>query len=130
VLGLWVYECFLHSLKRSAQVRDRYRAADDQRHVEGIEEFFTLDPLLDALKNVIGDAVVAPEYQRCYKPEQFLGPGIECTGFIGQMIEREKPFYAEMTAGQNALVHLCTVFVEFVVSHEPSQWCGTYLVRI
>ena len=112
--SLRFFERLIHLLKCAAQVRDRYRPADDQRHVEGVQKLFARHVLLDALKHVIRYAVIAPEHERRYEPEQLFRFGIERAAFLGLMIERKESLDAKMLAAQYSLVHLLAVIIEFV----------------
>jgi hypothetical protein len=62
-----------------AEVRDHDRAADDEGDVERVVEFFVREPGLDALDEVVVDAVVAAEHGAGDEAEEFLRLAVERT---------------------------------------------------
>src|SRR5579885_109972 len=99
------------------QVRDRDRAAHDERDVEGVEEFLARDAHFDALLDVVRDAVVAAQDGRGRESYQLLRLLVERALFISLRVEREESFDAEVAAAEQTFVHLRAVAVEFV--HRP-----------
>src|ERR1700749_1168141 len=65
-------EELIQTLDGAAQVRDRYRAAYDERDVEGVKEFLARHAGLDALFDVVRDAVVAAQNGRGGESHQLL----------------------------------------------------------
>src|SRR5690606_7822089 len=68
---------------RAAQVRDDDRAADDEADGEGLEELLVGDALLGAADEVVGDAIVAAEYEGGDEAEELLGTGGERAVLVG-----------------------------------------------
>ncbi len=80
---------FVQELDAAAEVRDYDGAADESRHVEGFPQLFVLSPDLDALVDVVGDAVVAAEHHRRDQAQELLGLGGEGAVLVGMPV-REK----------------------------------------
>src|SRR5690349_4891197 len=95
-------------------MRNRYRSAYHEGHIKRIQELFARHSDRRALFNVIGDAVIATQNDRCGQSHQLFGLLIECTIFVGLRIEREKPFDAEVVAAEQLLVHGGAVLIELV----------------
>jgi len=72
-------------------MRNDDRATNDETDRETLENLGPSDALLGAASEMVRDAVIAPEHQRCDEAEQLLGPDIECAGLVGAGIEGEEP---------------------------------------
>lgn len=73
-----------------AQVRDHDAPTDDEGDVESIVEFGVAEPGLDALPEVVVDAVVAAQHGAGDEAEQFLRPPIEGAVAVGRRVEGEE----------------------------------------
>lgn len=80
----------VEELDASSQVGDDDGAADDEGDVERFPEFVVGDAGVDALVDVVGDAVVAAEDGAGDQAEEFLGFDVEGAGFVGLTIEAEE----------------------------------------
>jgi len=117
----------VQGVDRAAEVGDDDGAADDQPHVEGLEELVVGDALFLAADDVVGDAVVAAQHHRRDQAEQLLGLHVECAGLVAAGVEREEALDLEVAGLQDALVHALAEPAEFfqAVRHRrsPSGGC-------
>ena len=97
---------FAHAGKGTPDMRNGDGAADDQRHVQGVDHFFALPAFFAAADQVIGDAVIAAQYRGGDQPEQFLCFGAERAGFVGLVVESEEALDAEVAAAEDFIVQV------------------------
>src|SRR5258708_5610329 len=90
-------------LNRPAHMRYRDRAADDERDVESIHEFFAGDAAIRTLLEVISNAIVAAQDNRGREPHQLLRFLVERTGFVSLRVERKESFDAQMATAEQLL---------------------------
>jgi hypothetical protein len=95
-----------HPRKSAPDVRDGDGTADDEGHVESINDFIPLPAFFGAANEVIRDAVVAAKDRGSDESEKFLCFGADGAGFVGLMIESEESFHAEMAAAEDFLVEV------------------------
>src|SRR5690349_18500774 len=98
---------------------NRDRAADDERHVEGVKKLFSIDANLRALFDVIGDAVVTTQHGGRDEAHQLFGSLVERAVFVSLRVESEKTFDSEMITAQQFLVHRGAITVKLVHSKFP-----------
>jgi len=72
-------------------MRNDDRATNDETDRETLENLGASDALLGAASEMIRDAVITPQHQRCDEAEQLLGPDIESAGLVGASVEGEEP---------------------------------------
>jgi len=78
-------------INSAAKMRNHNRPTDDEPDRERLEDLGTRDPLLGAASEMIRDAVITPQHERCDEAEQLLGPDVECADLVGAGVEREEP---------------------------------------
>jgi hypothetical protein len=79
-------------------------AADNESDVECVDNFLALSAFLGAANQMIGDAVVASEDGGGNKAKNLLGFCAERAGLVSLMVQREKPFDAEVAATEYFLI--------------------------
>ena len=89
-------------------------AADNQGHIEGVDDLGAVPARLGALDDVVGDAVVATEHSGGDQAQQFLGLGVECAGFVGLVVEGKEAFDAEVTAVEDFFIEIRAEVLETV----------------
>jgi hypothetical protein len=99
-----------------AEMRYHYAAADDQGYIEGILELFIGIAGLDALDEMIVNAVIAAKHRRGHQSEELLGSGVKCSNFIGRAIQTEEALDAKMPACQDLLIHLLAMLAKLIES--------------
>jgi hypothetical protein len=73
------------------KMRNDDRATNDETDREALEDLGPSEALLGAASEMIRDAVITPEHQRCDEAEQLLGSDIESAGLVGSGVEGEEP---------------------------------------
>ena len=101
-------------LNRVAQVRDDNAAAHNQRHVQCFRQLRVIESQIDALVQVVIDAVVAAQHRRCHETQQLLRPWIERAIFVCRAVESEEALDAQMIDLANARIHTCPVCAELL----------------
>src|SRR5712692_1120869 len=113
---------FAHAGEGAAEVRDSDGTADNERDVEGVDDFVAVPTFFAAAEEMISDAIVAAKHGGGDKAEEFLGFGTERAGLVGLVVEGEEALDAEMGAGENFLVEVGAKFLEGVeVGHGSSS---------
>jgi len=71
---------------------------------------------------MVGDAIVAAENGGGDEAEKLFRFGVECTGFVGLMVQSEEAFDAEVAAIEDFFVEVGAEFLKIVeaVGHESS----------
>src|SRR5581483_2925366 len=87
-----------HSFESSANMRDRYRAPDNKRHIKCLQEFIASHAFFHASDNVIGYAIITPENQRCDQSHQLLCFCPKRTWLVRLMVQRKKPLQSQISA--------------------------------
>src|SRR6266446_3923894 len=113
---------FAHAGEGAAHVRDGDGAADDEGHVEGVDDLVALPAFFAAAHEMVGDAIVAAQDGGGDQAEKLIGFGAESAGLVGLMVEREKALDAEVAAAEDFLVEVGAKFLEVVetVGHGSS----------
>ncbi len=89
VLSLFL-EQLLDDFPDRADVGDGDAAADDEGHIEGIQQFLLRPSRLDGLIAVVRDAVVASQHRACHESEKLLGLPVEGSVTVRGGVEGEK----------------------------------------
>lgn len=80
-------------------------SAHNERNIKGIEQFVVLPAALDALDEMVVNAIVAPKDGGRYESEKFLGLPIECAVFVCSRVEIEETFDSQVIDLTDAIVH-------------------------
>src|SRR5690349_19759458 len=91
-------------------------ATDHEPHVERVDYLLVAPAYLDALQDMVVDAVVAAEHSRRYKTEQLLGLPRKRAVIVRHCIEVEEALDPQVVSGHDALVHLRAIVSEVVQS--------------
>ena len=83
------------------KMRNNDRATDDEPDRKRLENLGSGDALLGAASEMIRDAVITPQHERCDEAEQLLGPDVERAGLVGAGVEREEPVDDKVPFVQN-----------------------------
>src|SRR3954464_3624331 len=105
-------------------MRNHDRSADDEPDAEDLEELVLGDTCFLALRDVVGDAVVAPKHERGDEAEHLLGLHVERARLVRLRIEREKATHDLVVVAEDALVHALPELRKIVdAAHAPpSPW--------
>jgi len=98
------------------QMGDNDAAPDNKGHVEGIVKGCVVPAGLDALQDVIVDAVIAAQYHGGHQPEEFLSAAVEGAVFVGFGVQVEEALDAQVIDLQDAIIHAAAVGFKFVES--------------
>ncbi len=91
------------------QMGDHDAAAHNQPDIEGVVKLFIAPSGIDALDDVVIDAVVAAEHHRRDQSKQFLRLRIQRTVMIRIRVEIVKALNAKMVDLANPRIHFSTV---------------------
>ena len=109
----------------ASKVWNGYRASDHECHIERVEKFRSRHSLSGTLFNVVGNAVVTPEYNGSDQAKQFFSSLVERAVFVGLRVQSEEAFDSQVIAAQQLFVHLGSIPVEFVhqehLSSQPAK---------
>lgn len=95
-------------------MRDRDRAAHDERDVEGVHELFARNAAIRALLDMISNAIVAAQNNRGRESHQFLRFLIQRAVFVSLRVERKESFDAQVAAAEQLLVHFGAIKIELI----------------
>ena len=95
-----------------AKMGDYDAAAHHECHVEGVGNFFVGIARLDALDEVVVNAVVAAEDHGGDEAKELFGTAWKGSIVVGDGVEIEEPVDAEVTGGEDSLVHALAVGAE------------------
>src|SRR5258708_17115586 len=121
-LGISKTVDFAHAGEGAAHVRNGDGAANDEGHVEGVDDFFALPAFFAAAHEMVGDAIVAAQDGGSDQAEEFLGLGAERAGVAGLVVEGEEALDTEVAAAEDFFVEVGARFLEVVetVGHGSS----------
>jgi len=109
-----------------ADVWDGDAAPYDQSHIQCIGQFSFLPACLDALDQVVIDAVIAAQDGRSHQPEELLCFRIQCTILIRGGIQVEKPLDTQVVDLPDPVIHPGAIAAKFVQArrHVSSRSVG------
>lgn len=76
-------------------MREHDRATDDEGDVEALPQFLIGTADLDALIDVVADAIITPQHHAGAQTEQLFGFSVERAGLVAVAIERKEPLRLE-----------------------------------
>ena len=89
------------------------RSADDEAHVEGLEELGVGDAFFLAADDVVGDAVVAAQHHGGHEAQELLGLYVERAGLVAARVEGEEALDLQVAGLEDARVHALAKGAEF-----------------
>jgi hypothetical protein len=95
-------------------VRDHDTPSNDQPYCKHLEQLFIRRPFLGTPDHMVGDAVVAPEHQRCDQAEHLLRFRAERAGVVRPAVQREETVDGEIALPGDDVVHPGAEGVEVV----------------
>ena len=120
-------EKFIDALDCASEMRDRDRTADHERDVEGIQKLIAVDTNLDALLDVISDAVVTAQHRGSNQAHELFCFLVERAVFVSLRVEREEALDTKMSAAQQFFIHRRAISIKFV--HVRHCICRRFVCR-
>ena len=98
-------------------------AADDQGHVQSVNDLFAVPAFFAAANQVIGDAVVAAENGGGHQAQELFRFRAEGSGLISLVIESKKALHAEVAAVENLFVQVAAKSLKIfeAIRHDSSE---------
>ena len=113
-------------------MRDHDAAADDEGDVEGFPDLLVGDAGLDALVDVVRDAVIAAQHRRRRESQQLLRLSRERPGLVGLAIEAEEAFGDERATLSDGTIRTRSSrrSTRGVLAHDPSVHASAVSLKL